>query len=393
MGFLRRLFKNEGKTVSRVELMEDKGNGFYIWDGDVYKSDIVRACIRPKVKAVGKLVGKHLLETFDKDGNRKLTVNPEARIRMLLSEPNQYMTGQVMQEKLATQLCLNNNAFAVIIRGPDGYPSEICPIPAVSVEAKYNQYGDLFLKFVLQNGRVYTFRYSDIIHLRQDYNTNDLFGDPLAPALAPLMDIVSATDQGIVRAIQNGAIIRWILKFTTSMRPEDIEKQTQQFADSFLSVGKSVGVAGVDAKADATQVQPNDYVPNAAQMDRTKMRIYELFNTNPKIVDSSRNEEEWNSYFDAEVEPVLLQLQGEYTRKLFSREERNRGNEIVFEASSWDSASIQTKLNLLQMVDRGALTPNEWRATFNLAPVPGGDKPIRRLDTAAVKNGGEEDEN
>lgn len=36
------------------------------------------------------------------------------------------------------------------------------------------------------------------------------------------------------------------------------------------------------------------------------------------------------------------------------------------------------------MVDRGALTPNEWRATLNLSPVPDGDKPLRRLDTQTV---------
>ena len=36
------------------------------------------------------------------------------------------------------------------------------------------------------------------------------------------------------------------------------------------------------------------------------------------------------------------------------------------------------------MVDRGALTPNEWRDTFNLSPVKDGDKPLRRLDTQTV---------
>ena len=36
------------------------------------------------------------------------------------------------------------------------------------------------------------------------------------------------------------------------------------------------------------------------------------------------------------------------------------------------------------MVDRGALTPNEWRETLNLSPVPDGDKPLRRLDTQTV---------
>lgn len=41
------------------------------------------------------------------------------------------------------------------------------------------------------------------------------------------------------------------------------------------------------------------------------------------------------------------------------------------------------------MVDRGAMTPNEWREVLNLPPVEGGDKPLRRLDTVTV-GGGEE---
>ena len=53
-------------------------------------------------------------------------------------------------------------------------------------------------------------------------------------------------------------------------------------------------------------------------------------------------------------------------------------------------ASLRTKLALLSMVDRGAMTPNEWRSVLNLAPVEGGDKPVRRLDTAVIK---EDDEN
>lgn len=186
---------------------------------------------------------------------------------------------------------------------------------------------------------------------------------------------------------QNSSVIRWLLKFSNPLRPDDLKKQAEDFSNNYLSTTKGTGVAAVDSKADATQIEPKDYVPNAAQMDLTKQRIYALFNTNAKIVDSSRSEEEWNAYFDAEVEPVLRQLGGEYTRKLFTLRERGFGNKIVFEASSWDGASLSTKLNLMQMVDRGSLTPNEWRYAFNLAPVPGGDEPIRRLDTAPVTGG------
>ena len=305
-------------------------------------------------------------------------------MRRLLEEPNPYMTGQMLQEKMASQLCINNNAFAVITRDNMGIPTGIFPIVPQTAEANYSEAGALSLTFTMPNSKRFTIPYSDIIHLRQDFGDNDIFGTPICNVLAPLLDVVSTTDQGIVNAIKNSSVVRWLLKFTASMRPDDLKEQTKAFADNFLSTQNGVGVAATDSKADAVQIEPQDYVPNAAQMDKTTQRIYALFNTNQKIVDSSRTEDEWSSYFDAECEPVLRQMGGEYTRKLFSLRERGFGNRIVFEESSWDSASRATKLNLLQMVDRGALTPNEWRATFNLAPIPGGDEPIRRLDTAAV---------
>lgn len=378
-------------------MVVDRGNGYYAWDGKIYQSDIVRACMRPKVKAVGKLVGKHIRETISKDGKRSLAVNPEPYMRFLLEEPNPHMSGQKLQEKLAAQLILNNNAFALIVRDDNGYPTEIYPISAIAAEAIYDRSGELFLKFTFRNGKTFTFPYRDIIHLRQDYNENDIFGDPLAPALAPLMEIVTTTDQGIVKAIKNSSVIRWLLKFTTSMRPEDIDKETKRFAENFLSIENGgYGVAGVDAKADAEQIQPNDYVPNAAQMDRTKQRIYALFNTNEKIVTSAYNENEWNSYYEAEIEPVVVDLKNEYTRKLFTRKERGFGNAIVFEAANLACASVTTKLALVALLDRGVMNANEIRDVFNWAPVEGGDEYVRRLDTAPIDErkakGGDDEE-
>lgn len=387
MGLISRIrsaFSN--RRVAGVELMQQIGNNYISWNGTIYDSDIVRSCIRPKVKATGKLVAKHLRDVVDAEGHHELKVNPSNAIRFILDEPNPLMTGQMLQEKLATQLCLNSNAFALIIRDDYGSPMEIYPIIARTVDAVYDSAGKLRLRFTLNNNKVYEFPYEDIIHLRQDFNENDIFGTPIAPVLVPLLDVVTTTDQGVINAIKNSSIIRWLLKFTNSMRKEDLKSQAKDFADNFLATSEGMGVAAVDAKADAQQINPTDYVPNAAQMDRTTKRIFDLFNTNDAIVSSKYTEEQYNSYFDAEVEPVLIQLGGEYTRKLFTRRERVFGNKIVFEASAWDSASISTKLNLQAMVDRGALTPNEWRATLNLAPVPGGDDPIRRLDTAAVDN-------
>lgn len=369
------------KEKSILKMITTVGEFYYSWNGKLYESDIVRACIRPKVKAIGKLVGKHIRD----DPKGGLNVNPDANIRFLLSEPNPYMTGQQMQEKIANQLCLNNNAFILIVRDENGKAIQLYPIPCVSAEAKYNDTGELFLRFLYRNGKSGVFRYSDIIHLRQDYNDDDIFGESPAPALAGMMDVIGTIDQGIVKAIKNSGIVRWLLKFTQSLRDEDIKANVQKFVDNYLAVETDTfGAAGVDAKADVQRIEPKDYVPNAAQTDRTIERIHSFFNTNKKIVQSDYTEDEWTAYYESEIEPVVVQMHQTYTVGIFTRKERGFGNRIVFEANNLQCASLTTKLAFQAMVDRGAMTPNEWRETMNMAPVPGGDQPIRRLDTQVV---------
>ena len=59
VSILSNIFKGVKKT-ERYKMVTERGDGFYSWDGKLYKSDIVRACIRPKVKAIGKLTAKHV---------------------------------------------------------------------------------------------------------------------------------------------------------------------------------------------------------------------------------------------------------------------------------------------------------------------------------------------
>lgn len=370
-------------------MIRDIGNGFYSWSGNMYHSDIVRSAIRPYVKAIGKLVGKHIRESILPDGGKQIKTNPDAYIRFLLSEPNPFMTGQIMQEKLAAQLILNRNAFALVISDDNGYPTQIYPIPCASVETKYDKAGQLYLKFYYLNGKSNTFPYSAVIHLRRDYFDNDLFGSPITPVLAPLMEVVTTTDQGIVKAIKNSAVIQWLLKYAVAMKDEDLKKNAKRFTDNYLSIAsESIGVAATDSKAEAIQIKPTDYVPNAAQMDRTTKRIYSLLGTNDKIVQSDYTEDQWTAYYEAEIEPDVIQMSEVWSLRLFTRHQRAFGNRILFESANLAFATLTTKLALVAMVDRGAMTPNEWRAVFNLSPIDGGDEPIRRLDTRPTSEDG-----
>lgn len=374
--------RNRTVTVSRFKMITDEGGGYFAWDGKLYKSDIIRAAIRPKARAMGKAVGKHIRETVKSDGTKEIAVNPDVYLRFLLEEPNEWMTGQMLQEKLSNQLELNGNAFAYIERDTNGLAKAIYPVNAAMCEAIQDGAGKLYIRFDMRNGKRVTLPYSDLIHLRKDFNSNEIFGDNPTEVLTSVMEVVNTTDQGIVKAVKNSNFIRWLLKYRGTLRPEDIEKNAKMFADAFLSeTSESTGVAAIDEKMDAQQITPHDFVPNAAQQDRTTQRLYAFLNTNSSIVHGDYTEDKWIAWFEESVEPDIIQLSNEYTRKLFTRRERGFGNKIIFEASSLAFASMSTKLNLVQLVDRGIMLPNEMREVFNWAPIPGGDQPIRRLDT------------
>lgn len=382
----KRLFKNQkSETLAKYQLVTEKGNGTYIWNGKIYDSDIVRSCIAPYVKAIGKLVGKHVF-----DGQKELKVNPEPYMKVLLENPNPLMSAQKFQEKMAAQLILNGNAFASITRDRNGIPVELFPLPAIGVEAEYRG-NSLYLKFTLDNGKIYTFNYDDIIHLRTNYYDNDIFGNSLMPTLAPLLKISTTIDDGIVKTVKNSNVIRWLLKATGSLREDDLRKISENFAKAYTSAESTTGgVAATDPRVEVTQVKSNDYIPNFEILESVKSRIYSVFGVSEKIVQGNYTEDEWNSFYESSIEPIALDFANEYTRKLFSIKKRSYGNKIIFEASNLACATISTKLNFLRMVDRGALTPNEWREIFNLAPVEGGDEPIRRLDTRPTNEGGED---
>ena len=384
MSWISRIF-NRQQTVMRVKLITEHGSWYRTWDGSLYKSDIVRAAIRPKAKAIGKLTAMHIRETAG-----QIQINPEPYLRLLLEDPNPYCGGQMFRERLATLVQLNNNAFVQIVRDEEGLPAQLYIIPAATAEALVKPDGRLWMKFQLTGGKLLELPYSDVIHIRDEYAENDVFGAPKAEALKQLMEVISASDQSIVQAVKRSAFIRWLLTFKQQLKPGDMRRNVEEFSEQYLSLENETGILPQDGRFDVEPLRDTgqQYVPPTQMQKQAVERIYSFFRVNEAIVKATYDENEWLAYFEAEIAPLAQQMSEEFTRKLFTRRERGFGNRIVFDATSLTFASMQTKLGLVQMVDRGALTPNEWRRILNLPPIPGGDQPIRRLDTDVVDSNG-----
>ena len=377
-----KIFGNKPPEViaRRFELLSDSNSNFYTWNGKIFENDIVRSAIRPKASAVGKLNPKHVIGE-----GAAMKINPRPQLKMLFQKPNPYMSMQDLLMKLTFQREIHHNAFAYLKRDTLGNPVEVYPIPFNSVEA-LEKNGDLFIRFWFMVGKYMVVPYVDLIHLRKDFYSNDLFGDGGRLALANIMEVLNTTDQGIVNAVKNSAVVKWIMTFKQILQPKDVQVQVDSFVKNYLAIDKTSGVAVADPRYDLKEVTPQNYVPNAAQMKETIARLWAYFGVNEFIVQNKYNEDQWNAFFESEIEPIAMQLSNAFTRAFFSDRELGFGNRIIFEASSLEYASMTTKLGLVAMVDRGAMTPNEWRTVLNLGPIEGGDKPIRRLDTAPVDN-------
>src|SRR5262249_52793020 len=121
------------------------------------------------------------------------------------------------------------------------------------------------------------------------------------------------------------------------------------------------------------QVPISTYAPEAQRTNDAISRIYSFFNTNENIVRSTIDENQWNTYNQAVINPLVIQLNNEFTRKFFTPVERANGNRIVFEATNLEFASIVTKLAFSVMVERASLTPNEWRSLMGIGPIQRGN--------------------
>lgn len=347
---------------------------------NMWQSDLVRSCIRPIAEHTSKA---------------NAVCNKPEIAKILNTSPNMYMNGKDFLAKIRLWLEIKNTAFIYIARDDTGRPASFYPVPYANFEA-LDYLGNLYIKFQFNNGTAkdYVFPWEDLAVLRKDYYQSDIWGDDNT-AILPKLDLINTAEQGVANAVRATANLRGILKSTKAMlSKEDIKKQKDEFVTDYLNLENSGGIASLDASQDFTPITMNPSVTDPNTMQQLREDIYRYFGVNDSIMMSDYKEDEMEAFYQSKIEPFLVALSEELTRKVFTKRERDLGSAIIYESNRIQYASNKTKLNMVQLVDRGIMTPNELRQAFNLAPYEGGDEFIRRLDTMPTGEGTstEEDE-
>ena len=360
--------KDQIKTYTQFQELGTFKSYFGSFGNDIYASDDVRTCIRALSEHTSK-------------ANPRCT---DKRIERLLSlAPNKYMNGKDFLAKLRNILEVKNTAFVYIERDNTGKAIGFYPVPYQTFEAVEYKNG-LFVQFNFSGTAAtqLTIPWEDLAVLRKDYLNSDISGESNAPLLGTL-DVIGTLDKGLQNAVKSTANLRGILKSTKGMlAPEDRKKQQEAFVKDYLNIENEGGIASLDATQEFKEINMKPTTASAEEVSAYREKIYRYFGVNEAIIESKYTESQYDAFYESRIEPFLVALSLELTRKLFTPREIAYGDEVWYESNRLQYASAKTKISMVALVDRGLMTPNEYRALFNMAPYEGGDEFVLRLDTS-----------
>ena len=206
------------------------------------------------------------------------------------------------------------------------------------------------------------------------------------------MQLIHTQNQGIINGVRNSASIRFLAKVANMLKPEDITKERTRFTKDNLSAENHSGMVIYDAKfVDVKPIESKPFTVNAAQMKQINENVFNYFGTNAAIMQNTYTEDEWNAYYEGEIEVFAINLSLAMSNMTYTPREIAFGNAITFTANRLQYASNTTKLNIsTQLFDRGLLTRNGVFDIWNMAHVEGGDKYYIRKENAEVSELGKE---
>ena len=379
-------------TKTQLQMLNGYNAQFSTVSENIYDSKVARECIDRIATHCAKLLPKHIQDNMG---------NPiKGEINFLLqNQPNPIMDKFDFIYKTISMLYTDSNAFVFIAKDKEGMITGFYPILALNYDLLEDSKNRIFLQFKFINGKTYTLPYLELIHLRLFYNKNDIFGTGNKVLKTDIQTAVTSSE-GIKNAIKTANNLKGILKYTNSMLKEkDIKENKENFVNDFLNLENESGIAALDAKAEFQEVKMQPITLDKEQLEQVNYNIFDYFGISEKIVRNSYSSEEWNAFFEGVIEPRAIQMSDAFTNKIFSREARKDGHKIVFTANRLQYASLDQKINLINVAGGfGLLTKDDGREILDMSPLGGEEgkkilQSLNNIDSKIANNyqGGKED--
>lgn len=345
---------------------------FRNYDGQQLLQDAIVARVDALARNIAKMELKSVMRKKDQIAVTDLTSD----VARVLKHPNPHMTQYDFLYKIAAMYFATNNVFI----WPQYEGEKLVALWPINYQT-FNIYktdeGTLIAQFYLAPFKLYTVPYSDIIHLRNHFFHDELYGDDNTP-LNPVGELLNAQSQGIVKAIQSSAFIRGLLKAVQVLKDEDLRKAQEKFVADNLSARNNGGVIAIDGKFDYKDLESKPYVIDAETRKETENMVDSYFGTNEDFVQNGFKSEGYEAIYEGRIEPFSIMLTQALTVKLFTEREQGLGNEVEANMAKlkYQPMTVVTKV-IDTTKELGLFTRDEYREMLGyqpLGPEKGGDE-------------------
>lgn len=352
------------------------------FNGDLALLDVVATSI----DALSRNIGKIELKSIRREKDNTTSADSISDVARVLKNPNPYMTSYDFLYKVASLYYLSNNVFIWPEYDKNANLVALWPVNYKSFQLKQTNSGILIAQFQLNYFKEYTIPYSQLIHLRNKFTVDDMFGDS-NDALKPIAELADAQNQGIVNGIKNSALIRGILKSVNVIKEEDMIKARNQFIEDNLSAANSGGVMVIDGKFDYQNIESKPYVVDSDTMKEVKERIYSYFGVNENFIQNKFTSEEYESVYEGRLEPFAIMVSQAFSAKLITARQRGFGNEIEASMAKLKYQPMTVITRVIGATNQlGLFTRDEYREMLGYAPLGperGGDEILIAVNNMA----------
>ena len=334
---------------------------------NIYTNDVVQQTLDCIVNELKKLNPTHVrYEGFD-------PVPVDGELQRVLDDPNPLMTTSEFIEKWAWMLLLTYNAFIYIRRNEQGSITGYFPLNPKQVTFMEAPNGKMFLKMRFGSGYESTVPYDNIIHLRTHFAQNDLmggneFGQPDQEHIKKTIGINDDLLDGVRKAMKISCAINGIVQYNIMRDDDQMQENIREFEKKLLK--SESGIMPMDTKAVYTPLSRNMQLVDKATLEFLDNKIMRNWHVPANIVLGSYKTEEYASFYQAALEPIIISASQGFTKKSFTKQQAGSyKNKIIFfmrELIFADTA--QTLAVVKELGQTGALWENEKRVAFGYAP-------------------------
>lgn len=315
--------------------------------------------------------------------------------QLLNGNPTNIMTRYQLLKKIVTDVLLQGNSYALIIRDPDNGAkvTRLRWLDPSKMTVMYDEESDT--KAYSYNGINGLIDSSDILHF-MGYSEDGITGISVLQHAVRTMKVATDSENTAMNYFRNGGSITGVLNYKSPLTNSQKEEIRTAWGQIMTSDQGGIAILG----GDASFQQVSSSATDMQLIDSRKFNVEEIarfFGVSPTLLGDLTK----SSYatFEATsmdflqncLQPRLTSIEQEFNAKLLLPSQRKSGYHIAFDTEDLlrcTKSEMASYYNV--MIQNGIMSVNEVRRKLDFEPVEGGDEHYIQLNMGtltSIKNG------